>query len=322
MRTLILMLLFVMLLAPAVYPSELYIRIRHGEVEEIIPFEYNMYYQEKFYFAAGEESGTADRTVRGNEIQISTESDVEHHLFSGIDFSEDYVITVDGVSQEVSFCNNDGQCQPCFEGLCDNVENHLTCPEDCPSGTHDNYCDLERDGVCDPDCEEYDFDCDACIENVCLYAGMEVQTISCSEIGGNVCSPREDCGGFMTYADDVGMDCCIGDCVVPTTETEPDRGEERPPLPGDERIDDSVFQQETQQDPTFIYLLAMSAFLLIALGLTVISQYKTIMTEHQMRKYVHDMAASGYTIDQIEAALVQQGYEKELVEKVCKRYRK
>ena len=42
------------------------------------------------------------------------------------------------------------------------MENFETCPEDCPSGGIDEYCDGVADGICDPDCEEsgeYDPDC-------------------------------------------------------------------------------------------------------------------------------------------------------------------
>jgi putative hemolysin len=47
----------------------------------------------------------------------------------------------------------------CGDGDCD-IENHKTCPQDCPSGGIDDYCDLKVDGICDPDCEEgKDRDC-------------------------------------------------------------------------------------------------------------------------------------------------------------------
>ena len=51
----------------------------------------------------------------------------------------------------------------CGDGNCGTAgENYGTCPEDCPSGGADEYCDGIRDGICDPDCvelEEFDPDC-------------------------------------------------------------------------------------------------------------------------------------------------------------------
>jgi len=50
----------------------------------------------------------------------------------------------------------------CGDGTCGMPENFKTCPEDCPSGDIDEYCDGVADGICDPDCEEsgeYDPDC-------------------------------------------------------------------------------------------------------------------------------------------------------------------
>lgn len=41
------------------------------------------------------------------------------------------------------------------DGTCQNAsgENFLTCPDDCPSGAADSFCDGESDGVLDPDCD-------------------------------------------------------------------------------------------------------------------------------------------------------------------------
>lgn len=51
----------------------------------------------------------------------------------------------------------------CGDDFCGLPENHNTCPEDCPSGGSDEYCDGIADGKCDPDCEisqESDPDCE------------------------------------------------------------------------------------------------------------------------------------------------------------------
>lgn len=51
-------------------------------------------------------------------------------------------------------CNQNKICE------LDKNENYLTCPQDCPSGSADNYCDMLKDGICDPDCEiSADVDC-------------------------------------------------------------------------------------------------------------------------------------------------------------------
>ncbi|MEM2918206.1 MAG: hypothetical protein QXY62_01735 [Candidatus Altiarchaeota archaeon] len=54
---------------------------------------------------------------------------------------------------EDCFCNHDGICEIKFE-------NFLNCPNDCPSGLKDNYCDRVYDDICDPDCQKKeDIDC-------------------------------------------------------------------------------------------------------------------------------------------------------------------
>lgn len=40
----------------------------------------------------------------------------------------------------------------CENKICDSEENYKTCPDDCPSGGKDSYCDKVKDGICDSDC--------------------------------------------------------------------------------------------------------------------------------------------------------------------------
>ncbi|UCG95206.1 MAG: DUF333 domain-containing protein [archaeon] len=48
----------------------------------------------------------------------------------------------------------------CGDGLCEFGEAYLNCPQDCPSGSPDTYCDKIEDVICDPDCgPEEDIDC-------------------------------------------------------------------------------------------------------------------------------------------------------------------
>jgi len=48
----------------------------------------------------------------------------------------------------------------CGDGACGMPENNKTCPQDCPSGEIDEYCDGVADKICDPDCNPgEDTDC-------------------------------------------------------------------------------------------------------------------------------------------------------------------
>ncbi len=317
LRQTILLMTVLLLIPMSVEASNLYIEVRDGEVHEIVPFTYNPYYQREFYFGMDGES--SDEIVSGNTIEIETEYDIEVFILDDIDFSSNYEITVDGQTEDVSFCNNDGQCQPCFEGLCENIENYLTCPEDCPSGGEDNFCDLQRDGVCDPDCDGYDFDCDECIDKVCLYDGMEVDRETCSDIGGTSCRGDEVCEGYETYADDTGMGCCIGQCAEESDEEvvqEESEGEES----GEPRETTDV--QEEERNPVLFYLISTVAFLSVALITGVFVIGKRIKTEHQVRSYVDNLMQTGYSPVQIEEALKQQKIDRSIVESVMKRYRR
>jgi len=61
------------------------------------------------------------------------------------DGSEVDVITLMGLNFEETRCG---------DGTCGIPENYSTCPEDCPSGGWDGYCDKVKDGIIDPDCKE------------------------------------------------------------------------------------------------------------------------------------------------------------------------
>jgi putative hemolysin len=43
----------------------------------------------------------------------------------------------------------------CSDGSCGIPENYSNCPEDCPSGGWDGYCDKVKDGIVDPDCDQF-----------------------------------------------------------------------------------------------------------------------------------------------------------------------
>ena len=66
-----------------------------------------------------------------------------------------------GTEVELSeLMNLDFSEEICGDGLCVLGEDYSTCPEDCPSGSLDYYCDGVKDEICDPDCiEEEDVDC-------------------------------------------------------------------------------------------------------------------------------------------------------------------
>ena len=127
-----------------------------------------------------------------------------------------FEILKDGVvvhSQRLSFCDNDGTCEPCAERGPDNacrlVESMLICA-DCPSGGNDGYCDLFQDGICDPDCHNKDMDCEGCTPDECYYHDSDVLPLLCVEdLGGEVCQPGIVCTGRSVYADDSGTSCCV-----------------------------------------------------------------------------------------------------------------
>lgn len=113
----------------------------------------------------------------------------------------------------VSFCNQNGICEPCLANQsCRSGENTASC-SDCPSGNRDNFCDLRDDGRCDPDCNGIDADCPSC--GPCYYEYYERDRTLCIEDRrGTPCLPGEGClNGTFVYSDDEGTLCCTGSCL-------------------------------------------------------------------------------------------------------------
>jgi putative hemolysin len=60
----------------------------------------------------------------------------------------------------------------CGDRRCVIGESYKNCPQDCPSGSRDGYCDEVKDGICDEDCllqniTEKDPDCPFCGNKIC-----------------------------------------------------------------------------------------------------------------------------------------------------------
>ncbi len=66
----------------------------------------------------------------------------------------------------------------CGDGECQEQENFVSCPDDCPSGGSDRKCDEQTDGICDPDCRPASFDPDwpNCDPSVAGQVKQDVQT--------------------------------------------------------------------------------------------------------------------------------------------------
>jgi len=104
----------------------------------------------------------------GQGLELDPDYDIEEflenqkdnfHTIAFIPFEEEQVyITLESAEGELGrfalheLCNSNGSCQE--------TENYLSCPNDCPLEEKDVYCFPAVDEICDPDClAEVDPDC-------------------------------------------------------------------------------------------------------------------------------------------------------------------
>lgn len=296
-------LLCILVLLPSVLASNLYV----GTNEEgltILPFTYNQYYSDVLYVGGEPNQVSPLFTLldQGSTITPS-QSGKQFAVYSDIDFGKTYSVEYANERYPITFCNNNGVCEPCDNGHCSLIENALSCPNDCHSGSSDNYCDLVQDGICDSDCEYYDFDCDTCINNVCITE--EKETSSCVDIGGVFCNKQ--CDGYFTYSDDAGMSCCIGSCTPKETSSSLETTLETQGTP-----------KETFDWTLFSLMGLIVLILLVSVVLIVIFESKSIRKEHEIRSYVHKLQSMGYTQEQIRNALQKQRIDADIIFKVIK----
>ncbi|MBN2251731.1 MAG: hypothetical protein JW724_06635 [Candidatus Altiarchaeota archaeon] len=97
---------------------------------------------------------------------LSEFADMEADSRATIKLTEGSDIVVEEYSMDVkvTYMSASG----CGNGACEEGESYLICPEDCTSGSADDYCDAMEDGVCDPDCERtVDPDCTCNADGSC-----------------------------------------------------------------------------------------------------------------------------------------------------------
>lgn len=122
----------------------------------------------------------------------------------------------DGVCDPDCAPGVDPDCQgECGNGLCNQGEDHRSCPEDCASGGADGLCDEVADERCDPDCGEKwesDPDCrNTCGDGTCASCGSGTDPHACESFA----TCPEDCpsGGEDEYCDGEEDDVCDPDCA-------------------------------------------------------------------------------------------------------------
>lgn len=104
----------------------------------------------------------------------------------------------------------------CGDGKCQVHESMFSCPEDCPTGVKDEYCDKKKDGKCDPDCPVMlDEDCAKNYESGCNYNKIcedSESKESCPEdcLSSEYCMVLKD-GKCDPDCPGMDLDCYCGD---------------------------------------------------------------------------------------------------------------
>lgn len=238
------------------------------------------------------------------------------------------------ITKQVDFCNHNQKCEPCKEnnGLCENFETSLTCPDDCSTGISDSYCDIAEDSICDPDCNNQDKDCSACddpdFENICYYDNAEYRCMY--DYNGVYCKDNEECStdDYITIADNA---CCIkGYCIADITKKEEAPTEEQKKL--GEQLSMPIEKYESAQisnsTPSNLikYGVWLLLFVLVAimLGMARLAKRgddKSSSKADDVQQRIEELHNAGFNYSKIKQHLVRRGHEeKEIDAKIEKHY--
>ncbi|MFC1696981.1 hypothetical protein ACFL1H_01500 [Nanoarchaeota archaeon] len=193
----------------------------------------------------------------------------------------------------------------CGNQICEGHESNEDCPDDCPSGSEDDFCDGIKDGICDPDCRTYkDPDC---VEDVIGQAGGD---------GGD---DIIDDGGDIDVGD--GMDDIPGDDGdFDDTGDQVDDGQDDIQDPGqdDFPITDGPVQSPKKGFPLVIIVIGVFAVVIILLGGFVLKSRSEADTEEQTKisQYLSNYSRLGYNMQQLKQNLLKSGYHVNLINKV------
>jgi len=141
-------------------------------------------YKYIFYNGAGKEIGKGKSQV---DFWISFEKVNTTYFSTQVTGSNVGELVIYNLDEKEIFRENIGELVCNNDGDCDEFENYGFCESDCDADGRDDYCNKERNAICDPDCGQRDIDCTCgngvCDQNENYYRG------SCPE----------DCGELITH---------------------------------------------------------------------------------------------------------------------------
>jgi hypothetical protein len=317
------------------------------EVQSIVPFEYNSFYQNKLYSGGGSSTGISINLhdSNGNIIDTRELSRLGEVSFNIDDISSRYSITSGilyrSAGNSFSLCNNNGVCEPCNSFGCIVAESYASC-SDCVSGSEDGFCDLKEDEKCDIDCNNLDSDCE-CGE-LCFQEIVETKLTNCRSLGGRECAFNQICDGNYIYADDTGNKCCKGTCIDKTPENDLRIWRDVRYKKLEEEAEDEIIEEIRDEEELFVKSYSnedlyqdedvdnSNIFLILALVLSliciIVGMSYFVHKEHAEHfnnpivRYVDGLFKQGYTKEQILPYMQQHGYKQDDVQGVFKLLKK
>jgi len=264
------------------------------------------------------------------------------------------------IEKQIEFCNNNNVCEYCTEDDCYNkevivYENSLTCQNDCPTGTNDNYCDLIQDNKCDPDCNNLDKDCNICNdpdnEDVCYYNDLNHYCMY--EYDGIKCNSEQKCKQGLYQEMEDNTQCCIDSYCVALDYVESDNDNNNKDLV-DEFIEDEILDEVIDEEVEKgkiesneiedkeidqkeiekytkeqiidggnikMYLIILAMFILVVIIINLFKFFKKTKT-NKLDETINKLHNQGINYSKIKQQLIRKGHHDDEIDKAIESHYK
>lgn len=208
------------------------------------------------------------------------------------------------LDQKINLCNNNNICE-----YTTSYESSLTCG-DCQQSSKDNYCEIIHDNVCDPDCNNLEYECDPTIltEKDGLLDTVEFQCKQ--QFNGDLCKEAEEC--LTTSLLINSRICCEGLC----SEKFLLKSELNQIKIEDKTLDGIYVGKQIKKAYDYDVLKLWIGIIVVIITISLLT-FIFIRKQHQDKKLFFEVnqLINQYNYDQIKKILRKKGYDEQTINK-------
>lgn len=217
--------------------------------------------------------------------------------------------------KEINVCNHNNICEPASQQndgnqISSNYESSLVC-SDCKQSADDNFCEIIHDDVCDPDCNNLEYECDE--KSLASDGLLDNAEFQCKkQFNGDLCKEAEEC--LTTSIIINSRICCEGVCSEKFTLKEELQEGNSNQISEAEQIYVGKLKADNSTETTFIITIISVISLILLISVMTFFFMKQKYVNRKLFAEVNELI-SQYNYSQIRTILAKKGYSQAQIEK-------